>query len=163
MTSEKSGEPIVLDATIVFLEETEIVNFQSFILRQIKKSIKDMYCTFKKRKCAQCDFSERCYYIYFVGDSYENLGDEIPDILILDSLPTRVYKKDEEKTFKILVLRESAEKIPMFVYALNRVGTKKHQKHGFYAKKIAISGGDVLFQDGYFYTGRIDKLGTISE
>jgi len=161
--NEKVAEPIVLDVTVVFLEDTEIINFQSFVLRQIKRSVKNMYCVFKKGKCDKCTFFEKCYYIYFAGDSYQKLGDEIPDILIVDSLPTSVCKQNEEKTFKILVLKESSEKIPMFIYALNKVGTRKSQKQRFYVKKIATNGGDILFQDGYFYTGMIDKIGTISE
>lgn len=148
---------IGLEIRIKFLEEVSIRDFPAYVISKMTRQVKKTYCISPKSRCDECDFKEKCYYPYFVGSSnVKNGKNDIPDVLVIDPLPTRIYKEHETKVFRAIFLKESAEKAPMFIYMLDKVGNSRKIK--FVVEKITTLDGKVLFEDEHFYPKNIDEL-----
>lgn len=155
--SKLESKYIVLEIKIRFLEEVSIRNFGSYLLSRMTRLVKKSYCVSPKKSCDRCEFQEKCYYPYFVGNSNTRSGKvDVPDILVIDPFPTKVYEADEIKVFRTIFLKESVEKVPMFIYILDKVGNSRKVK--FIVEKITTLDDKVLFEDEHFYPKNIDEL-----
>jgi len=148
---------IVLEIKIKFLKEVYIRDFAAYVISRMTRQVKKTYCILPKNRCDECDFEKKCYYPYFIGNSNMRNGkNDIPDILMIDPFRTRVYKEHETKVFRAIFLKESAEKVPMFIYMLDKAGNGR--KINFVVEEVTTLDGKILFEHEHLYPKNIDEL-----